>query len=398
VKAATGAVAQDQGPFRIRLGEVTGAVADLGVMVPLAAALILVNGLDAGAVLVCAGLLVLATGFFFRIPFPVQPLKALTAVAVAQQLSPGVIHAAGLEIAAVLLLLSVRHVADVVARVFTKPVVRALQLGVGVLLVISSIKLVLDPPEIFSGTPPAPWPWILMIAAFVGVVVAARTRHYWVALAVLAVGAAAAATTASSHVGGPSFSLPDLQLPPAAAFASAFFLLVVPQLPLTFGNAVVAVNDLAHEYLGGAASRLSPSRVCLSAGVGNTVSGLLGGMPMCHGAGGLTAHVRLGARSAGMNLLLGASLLLLGLFFGAQILVILGMLPVWGLAAFLAYAGLRHAWLVSDLRGVDLVLAVVAGASGAWFGNLAITAALALLAVHGRRAISPLTARAGYPG
>jgi SulP family sulfate permease len=395
VKAATAPVAQVQAPFRIRLGEVTGAVADLGVMVPLAAALILVNGLDAGAVLVCAGLLVLATGIFFRIPFPVQPLKALTAVAVAQQLSPGVIHAAGLEIAAVLLLLSVRHVADVVARVFTKPVVRALQLGVGVLLVISSIKLVLDPPEIFSGTPPAPWPWILMIAAFAGVVVAARTRHYWVALAVLAVGAAAAATTASPHVGGPSFSLPDLQLPPAAAFASAVFLLVVPQLPLTFGNAVVAVNDLAHEYLGGAASRVSPSRVCLSAGVGNTVSGLLGGMPMCHGAGGLTAHVRLGARSAGMNLLLGASLLLLGLFFGAQILVILGMLPVWGLAAFLAYAGLRHAWLVSDLRGADLVLAVVAGASGAWFGNLAITASLALLVVHGRRAISPLTARTG---
>jgi sulfate permease, SulP family len=398
VKAATVPVAQDQAPFRIRLGEVTGAVADLGVMVPLAAALILVNDLDAGAVLVCAGLLVLATGIFFRIPFPVQPLKALTAVAVAQQLSPGVIHAAGLEIAAVLLLLSVRHVADVVARVFTKPVVRALQLGVGVLLVISSIKLVLDPPEIFSGTPAAPWPWILMIAAFAGVVVAARTRHYWVVLAVLAVGAAAAATTAGHHVGGPSFSLPDLQLPPAAAFASAFFLLVVPQLPLTFGNAVVAVNDLAHEYLGGAASRVSPSRVCLSAGVGNTVSGLIGGMPMCHGAGGLTAHVRLGARSAGMNLLLGASLLLLGLFFGAQILVILGMLPVWGLAAFLAYAGLRHAWLVSDLRGVDLVLAVVAGASGAWFGNLAITAALALLVVHGRHAISPLTSRAGYPG
>lgn len=398
MKAATAPVVRVQTSFRIRLGEVTGAVADLGVMVPLAGALILVNGLDAGAVLVCAGLLVLATGIVFRIPFPVQPLKALTAVAVAQQLSPGVIHAAGLEIAAVLLLLSVRHVADVVARVFTKPVVRALQLGVGVLLVISSIKLVLDPPEIFSGTPAAPWPWILMIAAFAGVVLAARTRHYWVALAVLAVGAAAAATTAGPHVGGPSFSLPDLQLPPATAFASAFLLLVVPQLPLTFGNAVVAVNDLAHEYLGGAASRVSPSRVCLSAGVGNTVSGLLGGMPMCHGAGGLTAHIRLGARSAGMNLLLGASFLLLGLFFGAQTLVILGMLPVWGLAAFLAYAGLRHAWLVSDLRGVDLVLAAVAGASGAWFGNLAITAALALLIVHGRRAISPLTARAGYPG
>jgi len=381
---ATAPVAERRAPFRIGLGEATGAVADLGVMVPLATALILVNGLDAGGVFVCAGLLVFATGIVFRIPFPVQPLKALTAVAVAQQLSAGVIHAAGLEIAAVLILLSIHHVADAVARVFTKPVVRALQLGVGVLLVLTSVRLVLDPPAVFSSTPVAPWPWILMIAAFVGVVVAARTRHYWIALGVLAAGAAAAAAAASPHVGAPSFALPDVQLPPAGAFISAFFLLVVPQLPLTFGNAVVAVDDLAHEYLGPAASRVSPSRVCLSAGVGNAVAGLLGGMPMCHGAGGLTAHIRLGARTAGMNVLLGGALLVLGLFFAAEVPVIVGLLPVWGLAAFLAYAGLRHAWLVSDLRGVDLVLAVVAGGLGAWFGNLALTAGLALLLGHGR--------------
>ncbi len=59
---------------------------------------ILVNGLDAGSVLVCAGLLVIAAGSWFKIPFPVQPLKALTAVAVARELSPDVIHAAGLEL------------------------------------------------------------------------------------------------------------------------------------------------------------------------------------------------------------------------------------------------------------------------------------------------------------
>jgi hypothetical protein len=388
-------VAGPRAPFRIGLGEAAGAVADLGVMVPLAAALILVNGLDAGAVFVCAGLLVLAAGVVFKIPFPVQPLKALTAVAVAQQLAPGVIHAAGLEIAAVLLLLSFRHVADVVARVFTKPVVRALQFGVGVLLVIASIKLVLDPPDVFASTPAAPWPWILMIAAFVGVVVAARTRHYWVALAVLGAGAIAATAAAVPHVDGPSFALPEVQLPTAGAFASAFFLLVVPQLPLTFGNAVVAVNDLAHEYLGPAAARVSPSRVCLSAGMGNAVSGVLGGMPMCHGAGGLTAHIRLGARTAGMNVLLGSALLALGLFFAADVPVILGLLPVWGLGAFLVYAGLRHAWLVSDLRGRDLLVAVAAGALGAWFGNLAITAGLALLVVHGGRPFARHAGRAG---
>jgi len=384
-------VAGTRSAFRIGLGEATGAVADLGVLVPLATALILVNGLDAGAVLLCAGALVIATGLIFRIPFPVQPLKALTAVAVAAQLSPGVIHAAGLELAGCLLLLSIGHVADLVARVFTKPVVRALQLGVGVLLAITAVKLVAEPPAVFVGTPDAPWPFLLTVGAFATVVFAAKTRRYTIALAVLIVGIATVWLTAAPTLGGPAFSLPHLGLPARADFAAAFFLLVVPQLPLTFGNAVVAVNALSHEYFPDRASRVSPSRVCLSAGLGNVASAVVGGMPMCHGAGGLTAHVRLGARTAGMNLLLGTTLIGLGLLFASQVPAILGTLPVWALAGFLVYAGLRHAWLVADLRGVDLLLAVVAGALGAWFGNLAITAGLALMVVHGRGWVLPLS-------
>lgn len=393
MRAAPAAVAAR--PFRIGLGEAAGAVADLGVMVPLASALILVNGLDAGAVFVCAGLLVVAAGLAFRIPFPVQPLKALTAVAVAQRLAPDVIHAAGLEIAVILLLLSLRHVADVVARVFRKPVVRSLQLGVGVLLVIAAVKLVADPPEVFGATPSMPWPWILLVATFGGIVVAARTHHYWLALGILAAGTAAAVATTGLNPGGPSLVLPSIDLPAASSFSAAFFLLVVPQLPLTFGNAVVAVDDLAHEYFGPSASSVTPSHVCLSAGVGNAVSGLLGGVPMCHGAGGLTAHARLGAKTAGMNVLLGAAFLVLGLFFASQIPALLGLLPIWALAAFLIYAGLRHAWLVVDLRGLDLVLASVAGAVGAWVGNLAVTAGLALIVVHGRGLLHRTPPRAG---
>jgi MFS superfamily sulfate permease-like transporter len=229
---------------------------------------------------------------------------------------------------------------------------------------------------------------ILALVAFVGVAIAAHRRSYVVALALFAGGLIATIAGARPDVAAPTLTLPSLHLPPASAFGTAFLLLVVPQLPLTFGNAVVAVNDLAHEYFGTAARRVSPSRVCLSAGIGNAVSAAFGGMPMCHGAGGLTAHVRLGARTAHMNLWLGGGFLALGLFFAAQIPVILGVLPVSVLAAFLAYAGLRHAWLVSDLRGLPLAIALVAGGLGAWYGNLAVTAALALVLEHGRRALA----------
>ncbi|MBI2238875.1 MAG: hypothetical protein HYU54_10190, partial [Actinobacteria bacterium] len=288
--------------------------------------------------------------------------------------------------------LSIRHVADAVARLFTKPVVRALQLGVGVLLIITSVKLVANPPEVFQGTPPSPWPIVLMVGSFCGVAWASRRGRYWAALALLATGIAAALAVARPEIAGPTLHLPSIALPPVSAFATAFFLLVVPQLPLTFGNAVVAVSDLSHEYFGRHGERVAPSRVCVSAGLGNAVSSLLGGMPMCHGAGGLTAHVRLGARTAGMNLVLGGTLAALGLLFAAQVPALLGLLPVWALAGFLAYAGLRHAWLVSDLRGAPLALAVVAGAIGAVLGNLAVTAAVALVAVHGHALVARIRA------
>lgn len=386
-------VSDRRSPFRIGFGEATGAVADLGVFVPLAAALILVNGLDAGAVLLAAGILVLASGLFFKVPFPVQPLKALTAVAVAERLAPGVIHAAGLEIAAFLVLLSIRHVAEIVARLFTKPVVRALQLGVGVLLVITSVRLVADPPEVFRGVPARPWPLVLAAVAFAAVVWESHRKRFGLALAVLGAGIVAVAIAAQPHVGAPSFHLPGIALPPAAAYGTAFVLLVIPQLPLTFGNAVVAVTELEHEYFGRAGARVTASRVCLSCGIGNVVSAAIGGMPMCHGAGGLTAHVRLGARTAGMNLLLGAVFVALGLFFAPQIPALFGLLPVWVLAAFLAYAGIRHALLVTDLRGASLVLAAVAGIAGALLGNLAITAGIALaFAAVTRRRQPPVTA------
>ena len=382
--------------LRLVTGDAAGAVADLGVFVPLTAALILVNGLDAGSVLLAAGGLVLVSGLFFRIPFPVQPLKALTAVAVAQGVAPDVIRAAGLEIGVVLLLLSIGNVADVVARVFTKPVIRALQFGVGVLLIVTAGKLVADPPSVFRQTLHSPWPMILAVAALVVVTMAVRRRRYGTALGILVVGVGWAVVGARPDLASPSIALPDIGIPSPAAFASAFFLLVIPQIPLTFGNAVVAVSDLAHEYFGAAARRVSPSRVCLSCGLGNIASALLGGMPMCHGAGGLTAHFRLGARTATMSLLLGSVFLGLGLFFAPQVTAIIGLLPAWGLAAFLVYAGARHALLVLDLRRMSLVLAVGAGLIGSLLGNLAVTAITVLVCDHGRRLAATFRSR-GVP-
>jgi SulP family sulfate permease len=252
-----------------------------------------------------------------------------------------------------------------------------------VLLIITAYRLVSDPPSVFQGTPDSPWPLILAAGAFAVVAWAAAKERFEFALAMLIAGLVAVVVAVQPHLSGPEFAIPvDFALPKGSAFVTALFLLVIPQLPLTFGNAVVAVDQLEHEYFGGGAERVSPSRVCVSCAAGNIGSALLGGMPMCHGAGGLTAHYRMGARTAGMNMLLGGCLIALALFFGTQIPELLGLLPVWVLAGFLAYAGVRHALLALDLRGVPLTIAVLTGALGAAMGNLAVTAGLALILAH----------------
>ena len=374
----------------------SGAVADLGTFVPLVAALVLINGLDPGSVLIAAGSLVLASGVGFGLPFPVQPLKALAALAVSHRSSPGLVHAGGLEIGLVLVLLSATGLADRLAGIFTKAVIRSLQFGVGCLLVVSATSLARRPPKLFALPAPATWVLVLALGTFVVVAVAAHRRWYAVSAVLLAGATAVTWLLAAPEMAPISLDLPDLALPPLSAFGSAFVLLVIPQLPLTYGNAVVGVSDLAREHFGERARRVTPGRVALSCGLGNVMAAVMGGMPMCHGSSGLSAHVRLGAKTSAMNVMLGTVFLVLGLVFSAQVLVLFGLLPVWALAGFLAYAGVRHALLVLDLRGRRLALAVAAGLAGMWAGNLAVTTAVALAVEHGGR-IWRATARAG-PG
>jgi sulfate permease, SulP family len=366
--------------FRPTSGDLSGAIADLGILVPLSAALVLINGLDPGSVLLVAGLLVLGAGIAFGLPFPVQPLKALTALAVAQGLAPDVIHAAGLQIGALLVILALSGLADRLSRVFTKPVIRSLQFAVGSLLVVSAVDLVRHPPDVFDTAPPATWGLGLAAGTVAVVGFAAYRRWYGVSALLLALGVIVTWTISTPDLGTPGIHLPDVGLPPISVFGQAFVLLVIPQIPLTYGNAVVGVSDLAREHFGPRAHRVTPGRVALSAGIGNLASAGLAGMPMCHGSSGLSAHIRLGAQTAGMSILLGGTLLTLGLFFADQVLAIFALLPVWALAGFLAYAGLRHAMLVLRLPSRRIAIAVAAGLIGIVTGNLMYTTAAALAA------------------
>jgi SulP family sulfate permease len=159
--------------------------------------------------------------------------------------------------------------------------------------------------------------------------------------------------------------------------------MVVPQLPLTLGNAVVATSDVARTYFGDKAKRVSPRALTASKGIANIIAGLLGAMPMCHGSGGLTAHYRLGARTGAANLMIGGILLAIGVLFRWEALPILQLIPLSVLGVLLVIIGVYHALLIGDLTAkTDLALAGTVGVVAIITGNLTIGFAAGIVFYH----------------
>ena len=349
--------------------ELSGSVADLGVLVPIAVALIVKNGLSPTAVLLPAGLLYVAVALVYRLPVAVQPLKAVGAIAIAQGLGADEIAAAALIMGATFVALGATGLIDHAGRAFPRALIRGVQLTVGLLFLKVAWGLVADPPSSFEEHALAP-EWAIALGALV-VVVAVLLRRRPVALALVGAGVVVMLVDSGgvTSLGPSALELPSLS---QATFAAALTALVIPQLPLTFANSCLAPADAARTYFGERARRVTPGRLASTLGAANLFSGAIAGMPVCHGAGGMTAHYAFGARTGRAPLAIGTALLAVALLLGAGLATLLTAFPLPILAGLLATAGLLHMALLRDLRGLrEWAIAAVVGAIGfEW--NLAV--------------------------
>jgi SulP family sulfate permease len=369
--------------------ELAGAVADVGVLVPIAVALIVSNGLSATAVLVPAGLLYLAAAFVYELPVPVQPLKAFGAIAIAKGLGSDEIAAGALLMGIVFIVLGRLRLLDLAARAFPKPLIRGVQLTVGLLFLKIAWGLVLDPPKAFAEH--ALEPTLAAALAAVAVLAALALRRYPVSLALVLAGAVVMVWlgAADATLGPSAIGLPALDW---ATLTTAFTVLVLPQLPLSFANSCLATADAARVYFGERAKRVRPGRLATTFGSANLLAGALGGMPVCHGAGGLTAHVAFGARTGGAPLVMGLAVLALAFGFGAGLAALLTAFPLPILAGLLATAGLLHIGLLRDLRGLPAwALSLAVGLVG-YHLHLALALAGGLAIYWGIRLVAALAA------
>jgi SulP family sulfate permease len=228
-----------------------------------------------------------------------------------------------------------------------------------------------------------------MAVAACGVLFAARSARLPATLIVLgagiAVGLAVGGLPTGIHPGPESVSL---SFPDGAAFATALTALVIAQIPLTFGNSVVATADAERTYFGDQAKRVSPARLATSIAVFNTAAGLTHGMPTCHGAGGVTAHYRLGARRAIATVSAGALLLVLGIAFGGSLPLLLRVIAPGALAGMLLFVAIEHGLLAASLeQWQDRAIAAGVGLVTLVSGNLAIGFGAGVVVLGARAAL-----------
>lgn len=329
---------------RFDRNELAGAFGDIGTDFPLLTGLILVADLDATSVLVLFGVMQLSTGLLYGMPMPAQPLKAMAALVIAQGLSADVLYGGGLAIGVVMLLLTVTGLIDRIARAVPRTVVRGIQFGLGLQLALLALREYV-PADGGVG-------FVMAAIAALVVLMLAGSRRYPAALLVIGLGFVYALIfriDLHSLTGGIGVMFPEARIPAIDAIATGAVVLALPQLPLSLGNSILATHQLTTDFFPDRAPALR--KIGLTYSVMNLVNPFFGGVPTCHGSGGIAGHHYFGARTGGSVVVYGSMYLVLGLFAGGAFEQVVQLFPLPVLGVILAFEGLALMRLLRDTAG-----------------------------------------------
>ncbi len=350
--------------IRFDRNELAGAFGDIGTDLPLLIGMILASGIDVASTIIVFGLLQVLSGLVYRIPMPIQPLKAVAALVITQKIAGPVIYGAGLAIGLIMLALTLSGLLGLLGRLIPKPVVRGIQLGLGVKLSLLALGNYVVADGVIG--------YVLAAVAFVIVLCLLGNRRYPPALIVIALGivyALAFKWDTGAWVSGFGFALPRLHVPLWSDILQGFLILALPQIPLSLGNSIYATSQMTHDLF--PARRVTPVRIGLTYSLMNIAAPFLSGVPVCHGSGGLAGHYAFGARTGGSVILYGLAFLAVGLCFSGGFAGVVGIFPLPILGVILLFEGLTLMCLMGDTTGsrLDLFVALLTGIIAAGLPN-----------------------------
>jgi MFS superfamily sulfate permease-like transporter len=340
--------------------EWAGAFGDVGTLIRFVVAYITIVKMPPLGLLFMFGITLLASGLYYRTPIPIQPMKAIGAAAIAGGISPAALYGSGLTTGLFWLLAGVTGLIRPIAKLATKPVVRGIMLGLGLTFMVDGVHRMTTAP-ILAGialvvtyllltNPKVPAMFILLI---IGIASAVITNPQLLS------------ELGKIHVG---FQMPVFSLPMITwnDLVTGTLLFTIPQIPLTLGNAVIAITAENNEHFPD--RPVTEKKIAISQGIMNLVAPFYGGIPMCHGAGGMAGHVRFGARTGGALVILGTILILFALLFSDSVSLIFKIFPNAILGVILFFAGSELAIVTRDIgdKKADVYVMIIVAAVAMW--------------------------------
>ena len=354
--------------------ELAGAFGDLGTFIPFVAAYITINKMDPLGILVAFGVFKIFVGQYFKTPFPVQPMKAIGGMAIAhpESISHGMIWGSGIFTAVFWLIMGLTGAVSWLHKITAKPIIRGIMLGLGLSFVLEGVKMMGDQPVVAviaaAGTffllSREKIPAMLVLLAFGLSVALISNPSLWNEL-----------TQVSARLRIPEIYLGRITWRDLVA---GTLILGLPQVPLTLGNAVIGTAEENNELFPDRPAKVKT--IAIDHGIMNIFSTVIGGIPLCHGAGGMAGHVRFGARTGGALVILGIMVLVLGLFFSDSVATLFRIFPPAILGVILFFTGLELASISRDIgnqRSHVYIMLVTAGLA-MWNMGVAYLAGLVL--------------------
>lgn len=334
--------------FRFNLEEIAGAIGDYGTLFPIVLGVAIVSNLNVGYILLFFSAWYIITGLYYKMPMPVEPMKVIGAIVIAGGLSKEEIAASGMILGFLFIILGFCKGMKFIQEKVPKCVIRGIQLGLALILFRTSFKFIIGD-------------YVIAILCIVIVLLFLLANKYYdipdvSAIVVLFFGI---------FLGFLKFDipqinilpLPNLIIPKGQEFLNGGWLLAIPQVPLTITNAILSTSLLIQDLI---YKKVNPDKLSMSIGLMNLTSVLFGGFPMCHGAGGLAAQYRFGARTGGSNIISGLILLPIALFFASPEFVVIIPLGVFGaLLIFVAIELGKHSLKTSSYI-VTIIIAILA--------------------------------------
>ena len=357
--------------------EFAGAFGDLGTLIPFVVGYITLNKMDPLGILVAFGVFKIFVGLYFRTPVPIQPMKAIGGMAIshAGTISHGMIWGSGIFTGLFWLLMGVTGAITWIEKITAKPVVRGIMLGLGLSFITEGLGMMKEQPLFAVGAV------ILTLLLFDNLRLPAMLvlLGYGIALAFLQ---RPELLKELSHL-SIRFRWPEITLGRMSwnELLGGFLILGLPQAPLTLGNAII--GTVAENNAHFPDRKVTAKAISVDHGIMNLVSVCLGGVPMCHGAGGMAGHIRFGARTGGALVILGVLVLFTGLFLSDSVVLLFQILPRSILEVILFFAGVELALVIRDLKLEKQNLFVLVVTAGVAMWNMGVAYLAGMLLYYG---------------